>query len=40
MATAKLWTREELLIAFTLYSQIPFGKLHSKNPEIIYYAKL
>jgi len=40
MAAAKLWTREELLIAFTLYSQIPCGKLHSKNPEIIHYAKL
>lgn len=40
MAAAKLWTREELLIAFTLYSQIPFGKLHSRNPEIIRYAKL
>lgn len=39
MAAAKLWTREELLIAFTLYSQIPFGKLHSRNPEIIHYAK-
>ncbi|EMX8467652.1 HNH endonuclease [Serratia marcescens] len=40
MAATKLWTREELLIAFTLYSQIPFGKLHSRNPEIIHYAKL
>jgi putative restriction endonuclease len=40
MAAAKLWTREELLIAFTLYSQIPFGKLHSRNLEIIHYAKL
>ncbi|WP_346826887.1 HNH endonuclease [Serratia inhibens] len=40
MATAKLWTREELLVAFTLYSQIPFGKLHSKNPDIIHFAKL
>lgn len=40
MVAAKLWTREELLIAFTLYSQIPFGKLHSRNPEIIHYAKL
>lgn len=40
MTAAKLWTREELLIAFTLYSQIPFGKLHSRNPEIIHYAKL
>ncbi|RFS87733.1 HNH endonuclease [Serratia marcescens] len=40
MTAAKLWTREELLIAFTLYSQIPFGKLHSRNPEIIHYSKL
>ncbi|VEI16107.1 Uncharacterised protein [Serratia plymuthica] len=40
MAAAKLWTREELLVAFTLYSQIPFGKLHSKNPDIIHFAKL
>lgn len=40
MAAAKLWTREELLVAFTLYSQIPFGKLHSKNPGIIHFAKL
>ncbi|MEL7883949.1 HNH endonuclease [Serratia marcescens] len=40
MVAAKLWTREELLIAFTLYSQISFGKLHSRNPEIIHYAKL
>ncbi|MFK3925779.1 HNH endonuclease [Serratia liquefaciens] len=37
---AKLWTREELLVAFTLYSQIPFGKLHSKNPDIIHFAKM
>ncbi|HEJ7885432.1 TPA: HNH endonuclease [Serratia liquefaciens] len=40
MAAAKFWTREELLVAFTLYSQIPFGKLHSKNPDIIHFAKL
>lgn len=39
MTATRRWTREELLLAFTLYSQIPFGKLHSKNPEIIHYAK-
>ncbi|MGQ5835682.1 HNH endonuclease [Serratia sp. IR-2025] len=40
MAAAKLWTRDELLIAFTLYSKIPFGKFHATNPDIIHYAKL
>lgn len=40
MAAANHWTRDQLLVAFTLYSQIPFGKLHSKNPDIIYYAAL
>lgn len=34
------WTRDQLLVAFTLYSQIPFGKLHSRNPDIIHYAHL
>jgi predicted restriction endonuclease len=34
------WTREQLLIAFKMYCQIPFGKLHSRNPEIIKVAKL
>ncbi|ERH73571.1 HNH endonuclease [Serratia marcescens] len=40
MATTRLWTREELLVAFTLYSQIPFGKFHATNPDIIHYANL
>lgn len=34
------WTRQQLLVAFNLYCQIPFGKLHSRNPEIIKYAEL
>ncbi|MBS0055197.1 HNH endonuclease [Yersinia sp. Marseille-Q3913] len=34
------WTRDQLLVAFTLYSQIPFGKLDSRNPDIIHYARL
>jgi predicted restriction endonuclease len=29
-----------LLIALKLYSEIPFGKMHSRNPEIIKYANL
>lgn len=31
----KLWTREELILAVNLYCKLPFGKLHSKNPEVI-----
>lgn len=34
------WTRQQLIIALALYCQMPFGKLHSKNPEIIKFAKL
>jgi len=36
----KLWTREELILAVNLYSKLPFGKLHSRNPEVIELAKL
>lgn len=38
MASNKGWTRQELLIAAGLYCQMPFGKLHSRNPDIIKYA--
>lgn len=34
------WSREELLVAFNLYCQLPFGKLHKGNPEIIRHAAL
>lgn len=40
MAAVNHWTREQLLVAFTLYSQIPFGRMDSKNRDIIHYAKL
>lgn len=40
MVAVKLWTREELLVAFTLYSQIPFGRFHATNPDIVHYANL
>lgn len=40
MAAINRWTREQLLVAFTLYSQIPFRKLHALNPDIIHYAGL
>jgi len=36
----KLWTREELILTINLYCKLPFGKLHSRNPEVIELAKL
>lgn len=32
------WSREQLIIAFKLYCEIPFGKMHSRNPLIVQYA--
>ncbi|PLR41149.1 restriction endonuclease [Chimaeribacter californicus] len=40
MLSTTLWTRDQLLVAFTLYSQLPFGQMHSKNSTIQYYADL
>jgi putative restriction endonuclease len=34
------WTREQLLVALTLYWQIPFGRFDQHNPEVISYSKL
>lgn len=34
------WTREQLLVAFNLYYQLPFRKLHSRNPDIIRLAEM
>jgi len=34
------WTREQLKLAFHLYCQLPFGKLHSRNAEIVELAQL
>jgi len=39
MAT-NLWTREELILAFNLYWKLPFGKMHSRTPEIIELANI
>src|SRR4030042_6089647 len=36
----KLWTQEELILAINLYCKLPFGKLHSNNPEVIKLANL
>ena len=39
MTTHVRWTRQQLLVAFYLYSQITFGRIHSRDPEVIRYAK-
>ena len=36
----KLWTRDELILAINLYCKLPFGKMHSRNDEIIKLAEL
>ena len=38
--TVNRWTREQLKLAFNLYCQLPFGKLHKGNKEIIELAGL
>ena len=39
-AVRRNWTREELIAAFNLYCQLPFGKLHKSNPQIMQLAVL
>lgn len=34
------WTREEHILAFNLYCQIPFGSIHMGNPRVIELARL
>ncbi len=29
------WSRDELIVAFTLYCQMPYGKIHSRNKTIV-----
>ena len=39
MTHGSRWTRDQLLVAFSLYCRLPFGRLHSRNPEIISLAE-
>ena len=34
------WSREELILAFNLYLKLPFGKMHSRNADVIKLANL
>ena len=36
----KNWSREETILAYELYCRTPFGRIHSRNPEIIELANL
>src|SRR5690554_5373407 len=36
----RLWTREELILAFNLYMKLPFGKFHRGNKDVIQLAQL
>lgn len=42
MATSnhRLWTRDELIIAFNLYCKIPFGQIDQDNPAVIALANV
>jgi len=40
MPAINLWTRDELILAFNLYLKLPFGKLHTRTPEVIELAKI
>lgn len=39
MATGR-WTQEQIKLAFHLYCQIPYGRIHGRNPEIIALAQV
>jgi len=36
----RIWTRDELILALNLYLKLPFGKLHSRTPEIVHLASI
>ncbi len=38
--TKRLWSREELVLAFNLYVQIPFGQISKSNLKVIELARL
>jgi hypothetical protein len=40
MAISRLWTKEQIKLAFHLYCQIPFGRIDSRNKEIVALAKI
>lgn len=39
MATG-LWTKEQIKLAFHLYCQLPYGRIHGRNPEVMALAQV
>ncbi|MGV3530576.1 MAG: HNH endonuclease [Flavisolibacter sp.] len=39
-AGQRLWTEDELILAINLYAKLPFGKMHSRNPQVVELAHL
>ena len=39
-AGQRSWTRHELILAINLYCKTPFGRLHSRNPDVVRLATL
>jgi len=37
--TRRQWTRDELILAMNLYCQLPFGRLHARNPDVVQLAE-
>ena len=40
MPSKKLWTRDEMILALSLYFQLPFGRLNQSTPEVKQFASL
>jgi predicted restriction endonuclease len=40
IVNSRLWTKEQVKLAFHLYCQIPFGKIDGRNKEVIALAKI
>ena len=36
----KIWSREEFMLVMNLYTKIPYGQFHTRNPEVIKLAKI
>ena len=40
MARADAWTHEEMILVLNLYLKLPFGKMDSRNPDVIHLANI
>ena len=40
MPATTRWTRPQMLVALNLYCQMPFGKMHHRNPDIVKWSEL